>query len=192
MDASLAGLSAAEARRRQAEVGRNEIESRDSHSVLQTLRSVASEPTRARSSATNCSCTRSSASAASAPIASRSVPPRRAWAAAARRLGLDADVHTGRPVENPWSRRICFAGLGAGEVIVGPRKLVGISQRRTREGARFQCVVHRAWDPVPLLGLLALDDLERAYGLAQLADVATGLDADTAVIVEALVASLPA
>ncbi|HEX7639507.1 MAG TPA: cation-transporting P-type ATPase, partial [Burkholderiaceae bacterium] len=44
MDASLAGLSAAEARRRQAEVGRNEIESRDSHSVLQTLRSVASEP----------------------------------------------------------------------------------------------------------------------------------------------------
>jgi hypothetical protein len=94
-------------------------------------------------------------------------------------------------VENPWSRRVCFAGLGAGEVVVGPRKLVGISQRRTRDGARFQCVVHRSWDPVPLLGLLALDDLERAYGLGQLADVATGLDTDPATVVDALVASLP-
>jgi Ca2+-transporting ATPase len=44
MDASLAGLSSAEARRRQAEVGRNEIGSRDAHGLLQTLRSVAAEP----------------------------------------------------------------------------------------------------------------------------------------------------
>ncbi|MCU1377217.1 MAG: hypothetical protein JWN29_200 [Acidimicrobiales bacterium] len=115
----------------------------------------------------------------------------RAWATAVRRLGVDADVHTGRPAENAWSRQICFAGLGAGEVIVGHRKLVGISQRRTREGARFQCIVHRAWDPVPLLGLLAIDDLERAYGLAQLADVATGLDLPSEQIVSALVAALP-
>jgi hypothetical protein len=116
----------------------------------------------------------------------------RAWADAARRYGVDAEVFTGRPVENPWSRRVCFAGLGAGEVTVGHRKLVGISQRRTREGARFQCIVHRAWDPVPLLGLLAVDDLDRAYGLAQLADVATGLDLPTELVVNALVASLPA
>lgn len=116
----------------------------------------------------------------------------RAWAAAVRQLGVEADVHTGRPVENGWSRRVCFAGLGAGEVVVGGRKLVGISQRRTREGARFQCIVHRTWDPVPLLGLLALDDLERAYGLTELADVATGLDAGTAPIVNALMLSLPA
>jgi len=44
MDAFFAGLSSAEARRRQAEVGRNEIGSRDTHTLLQTLRSVASEP----------------------------------------------------------------------------------------------------------------------------------------------------
>jgi len=115
-----------------------------------------------------------------------------AWANAARHFGVDAQVFTGRAVESPWSRRICFAAMGAGEVSVGPRKLVGISQRRTREGARFQCVVHRTWDPVPLLGLLAVDDLERAYGIAQLAGVATGLDVDTAQIVNALLLSLPA
>jgi hypothetical protein len=37
--------------------------------------------------------------------------------------------------------------VGTGEVSVGERKLVGLSQRRTREGARFQCLVHLAWRP---------------------------------------------
>jgi lipoate-protein ligase A len=115
-----------------------------------------------------------------------------AWANAARHFGVDAHVHTDRPNENPWSRRVCFAGLGAGEVVVGHRKLVGISQRRTREGARFQCIVHRTWDPVPLLGLLALEDLERARAITQLVDVATGLDAETHHVVNALLLSLPA
>jgi lipoate-protein ligase A len=115
-----------------------------------------------------------------------------AWANAARHFGVDAQVHTGRPAENPWSRRVCFAGLGAGEVIVGHRKLVGISQRRTREGARFQCIVHRSWDPVPLLGLLALEDLERAYAITSLLDVATGLDVETHQVLNALLLSLPA
>ena len=114
-----------------------------------------------------------------------------AWAAAVRHLGVEASVHLDRPAETSWSRRVCFAGVGAGEVVVGHRKLVGISQRRAREGARFQCIVYRAWDPVPLLGLLALDELERAYGLTELADVATGLDARSEHVVSALLAALP-
>ena len=115
-----------------------------------------------------------------------------AWAAAVRHFGIDASVHTGPPVETPWSRRVCFAGLGAGEVVVGHRKLVGISQRRTREAARFQCMVLRSWDPVSLLGLLALDDIERAHGIVALADIAGGLDAPADHVVAALTASLPA
>jgi lipoate-protein ligase A len=116
----------------------------------------------------------------------------RAWADAARHLGVDAQVYTARPIENPWSRRVCFAGMGAGEVSVGHRKLVGISQRRTREGARFQCVVHRTWDPVPLLGLLALEDVERAHGIAQLGDIATGIDVESGHLLSALLLALPA
>ena len=115
-----------------------------------------------------------------------------AWADAVRRLGADGQVHLGRPVETAWSRRVCFAGLGSGEVVVDGRKLVGISQRRTRDGARFQCIVHRAWDPVPILGLLALDDRDRAAGLLALGDLGTGLDASTDQVVSALTASLPA
>lgn len=114
-----------------------------------------------------------------------------AWVAAAKLLGVPAEVHTGPPQETSWSRRVCFAGLGAGEVVSGGRKLVGISQRRTREGARFQCAVLRTWDPVPLLGLLALDDMERAFGLAALDQVATGIDLPPDAVVGALVTALP-
>jgi lipoate-protein ligase A len=116
----------------------------------------------------------------------------RAWARAGGALGVAPAVHTGAPVESAWSRRVCFAGIGAGEVLLDGQKLVGISQRRTRDGARFQCLLLRAWDPAPLLDLLAVDAVERAEGLTALDGVATGLDAPTDDVVHALVASLPA
>jgi hypothetical protein len=50
---------------------------------------------------------------------------------------------------------VCFAGLAAGEVIVDGAKVVGISQRRTRAGARFQCSVPLRWDAARHAELLA-------------------------------------
>ncbi len=47
-------------------------------------------------------------------------------------------VHHGALLRPDWGRVICFAGLGPGEVTVNDRKVVGLSQRRTREAARFQ------------------------------------------------------
>jgi lipoate-protein ligase A len=44
-------------------------------------------------------------------------------------------------------RVVCFASSSPGEVFVGANKLVGISQRRGRDGARFQCVLYRHWQP---------------------------------------------
>ncbi|MBK9181212.1 MAG: hypothetical protein IPM45_16930 [Acidimicrobiales bacterium] len=77
-----------------------------------------------------------------------------AWAAALAGLGVAATVHRGPLVRTGWSSTVCFAGLGSGEVTVDGRKLVGMSQRRTRRGARFQCVVPRRWRPERLLALL--------------------------------------
>ena len=65
-----------------------------------------------------------------------------------------AVVHREAMVRTTWSGLVCFAGLGHGEVSVGARKLVGVSQRRTRGWARFQCAVYRRWDPGALVGLL--------------------------------------
>lgn len=93
-------------------------------------------------------------------------------------LGIAAEVHRGPAVRTEWSSLVCFGGLGAGEVTVGGRKVVGLSQRRTRAGARFQCLVLAAWDPRPLLDVLALGPADRARATADLADVAAGVGTD--------------
>jgi lipoate-protein ligase A len=79
-----------------------------------------------------------------------------AWAAALAACGVDgAVVHRGPLRKTRWSAVVCFAGLGPGEVTIRGRKAVGISQRRTRAAARFQCAVHHRWDPLALIALLA-------------------------------------
>ena len=115
-----------------------------------------------------------------------------AWKVALAELGVRAEVHAGGVLETAWSRKVCFGGLGPGELTVDGHKLVGISQRRTRDGARYQCVIHRRWDPVPLLGLLALHHRERAAALCDLALVGAGLDVDHERVLDALVRHLPA
>ncbi len=55
---------------------------------------------------------------------------------------------------SPWSSMVCFDGVGAGEVLVDGRKLVGISQRRTRHAARLQCCWYSTYDPAWLVDLL--------------------------------------
>jgi lipoate-protein ligase A len=115
----------------------------------------------------------------------------RAWASALQALGFEPEVHTGRLIESSWSRQVCFAGLGPGEVLIGGRKVVGISHRRTREAARFQCLAYRHWDPDRLLALLALPEERRHEGARDLAGVAAGIDVAPEVLVSALVSSLP-
>lgn len=68
------------------------------------------------------------------------------WVAALRSVGIDSVMHRGAMVTNKLSSVVCFAGLAAGEVTVDGAKVVGISQRRTRAGARFQCSVPLRWD----------------------------------------------
>lgn len=53
-------------------------------------------------------------------------------------------VHDGGMACGPGSDVVCFAGIGPGEVLDGGRKLVGLSQRRTRHGIRIQAMVHTA------------------------------------------------
>ena len=98
------------------------------------------------------------------------------WAATLAAAGMaGAQVWRGALVRNRWSDRICFAGLGPGEVTVGGAKVVGLSQRRTRAGAHFQCAVAVTWRPGDLLALLALDEDTRAAGATELAPAAIGV-----------------
>ncbi|MGQ0520598.1 MAG: lipoyl protein ligase domain-containing protein [Actinomycetota bacterium] len=116
-----------------------------------------------------------------------------AWAAALADLGLaGAAVHRGGLVRTRWSALVCFAGLGPGEVTVAGRKAVGISQRRTRDGALFQCAVPLAWDPAPLIDLLVPAPAERAEAAADLGSAVLAVPARAPAEVEAaLLAHLP-
>lgn len=91
-------------------------------------------------------------------------------------------VHRGPMQTTEWSPLVCFAGLGPGEVTNRGRKVLGLSQRRTRAAIRYQCAVHRTWEPERLLPLLR----EPRPALEALAD----LVAPAVVTVDTLLAGL--
>jgi lipoate-protein ligase A len=115
------------------------------------------------------------------------------WAAALGAVvAARAQVWRGGMERTQWSDRVCFAGLGPGEVRLDTRKVVGVSQRRTRMGTLFQTAVLLQWDPNALLALLRLDEAERKQGAADLAAVAAGVGPQYAsAVVDAFVAALP-
>ncbi len=61
--------------------------------------------------------------------------------------GPEFVVHTGGVVSSRWSRSWCFSGLGPGEVTRAGRKIVGLSQRRNRDGAWFFTMARCDLDP---------------------------------------------
>ena len=101
------------------------------------------------------------------------------WARALANLGIaGASVHRGGLFAcTRWSSLVCFGGVGTGEVLdPDGRKIVGISQRRTRDGAWFHSACLRRWDPDPLLDVLVLEADERQTAHADLAAAAIGLE----------------
>lgn len=98
-----------------------------------------------------------------------------AWANALRTVGIEGEVYDEGLEKTPWGRLVCFGANGPGEVLVDGRKTVGIAQRRTRDGARFQCIVYDRWDPWDVVDHLVLNDAQRAEIATDLADVAGGV-----------------
>ncbi len=110
------------------------------------------------------------------------------WQRALMSLGVAGGVHHHGLVATTWSRQVCFAGVGTGEVMAGPSKLVGVSQRRTRTWARFQSMCHLQWRPEVAVALVAAPR-PPATALAQAAAV---VPAEWAEVVEALTVLLHA
>jgi lipoate---protein ligase len=113
----------------------------------------------------------------------------RAWQAALADLGVaPTEVHDGALACGPLGRLVCFGTVGAGEVTLPDRrKVVGVSQRRTRTAARFQCAAYTRWDPAPLVDLLRLDD----EGARAVAGAAAGVGHTPGAIVDAFLRHLP-
>lgn len=96
-------------------------------------------------------------------------------------------------VAGEWGGTVCFASRAPGELYsvpgAGPGaagKVLGISQRRGRAGARFQCVVYRRWEAAGWSDLFVDTAAGRAVeGLSVASVPATGRE-----IAGALVATL--
>jgi hypothetical protein len=125
-----------------------------------------------------------------------------AWVAALGAFGVAGEVHRGALERTAASALVCFAGVGPGEVVADGRKVVGISQRRTRGSARFQCLVNLgpagepSAGPAPLDAIVALLDEpaaadERHALAARLRDRTAVVDATADQLVDALIRALP-
>lgn len=107
-------------------------------------------------------------------------------------LGTNGTVHSGRLVRTEWSDRICFAGIGPGEVIADTgEKVAGVSQRRTRHAARFQCAVLKRWNAKVMVDLLNLGDNDRERASQELRSAASGIEVPDATFRSAISAALP-
>jgi lipoate-protein ligase A len=104
----------------------------------------------------------------------------RTLAAAFSDVGVPASMHSGPYEAGPSNGVVCFASRGPGEVVVDGRKLVGISQRRTREGCRFQCIAYERFELGPLASVVdsaTADRIrDRALGWADLGLTASPAD----------------
>ena len=126
-------------------------------------------------------------------VAAAAVPVGEAWVAALARSGWTGlTVHRAGSESAPWSDLVCFAGRGPGEVITADgRKLVGLSQRRTRDWIRLQCLVHRRWSAVEAVAALALGADDRAAAEFALREAVAAVGAiDESGLVAGLIAAL--
>jgi lipoate-protein ligase A len=114
------------------------------------------------------------------------------WRDALAELGVTTVVHEGALLRPAWSDLVCFAGTGPGEVLdTTAAKVVGMSQRRTRDAARFQCAALARWDPVALLDLLALAPEDREEAARDLREAASGVDVALDDLLQAFLTHLP-
>lgn len=113
------------------------------------------------------------------------------WARALSSLGVsEAVVAPPSKGHRPLERTLCFAGIGAGEVLVGGRKVVGISQRRSREGAWFFSMALFEETSRELVSCLRLDSGEKKAAIEALSSSSATLDLTEDEVRTALLAAL--
>jgi lipoate-protein ligase A len=114
------------------------------------------------------------------------------WVQTLNALGeRNVSVHRESLSSDEWGDLLCFAGVGPGEVVqqdeVTLSKLVGISQRRTRDYARFQCTIYTKWNPHDV----EMYVVKTPGNLSEIAHRVTTVQASQQAIVDTFVSHLP-
>jgi lipoate-protein ligase A len=100
-------------------------------------------------------------------------------------------VHHESLSSDAWGDLLCFAGVGPGEVVrqsaESLSKFVGISQRRTRDYARFQCTIYPKWNPHDV----EMYVVNTPGNLSEIAHRVAAVQASQQAIVDTFVSHLP-
>ncbi len=81
------------------------------------------------------------------------------WKKALDSLGVDCQMYDKPFIKDSLSELVCFAGRAPGELLIHGRKILGISQRRMKEGVRFQCALTLGWEPEEWLNLFTAESV---------------------------------
>ena len=73
------------------------------------------------------------------------------WHDALKRLNIECSLFDQKFSRSEASDLICFISRAAGELFVANRKILGISQRRSKFGTRFQCALIINWKPEQMI-----------------------------------------
>ncbi|MEI8069000.1 MAG: hypothetical protein WCH38_04295, partial [Actinomycetota bacterium] len=114
------------------------------------------------------------------------------WVQTLQSLGMNnMSVYRHSLSSDAWGDLLCFAGVGPGEVVQqrdeAVSKVVGISQRRTRDYARFQCTIYTKWNPRDV----EMYVVNTPGNLTEIAHRVATVRADQQAIVDTFVSHLP-
>ncbi len=101
-------------------------------------------------------------------------------------------LHTGCAQADRWGKLVCFAGRGPGEVLVGEHKVLGVSQRRSRNRARFQTTARlgSGLSELTEVDLLDLTEADREAGRVVVAERRGTVAADADAVIDSVLEAL--
>ena len=77
----------------------------------------------------------------------------RIWHETLQEFSVECSMYEGKFRRSPLSDLVCFAGQSPGEIFIQGQKVLGISQRRSKHGTRYQCALVLKWSPRHLINL---------------------------------------
>ncbi|MBG02340.1 MAG: hypothetical protein CL470_08730 [Acidimicrobiaceae bacterium] len=100
------------------------------------------------------------------------------WQKTLRQLGINSQLHDAPFEKTEIAELVCFAGRGPGELLIDQKKVLGLSQRRTRAGVRFQCALALEWRPDNWIELFDISSIENFHAIVSNSGTSVQLEKD--------------
>ena len=122
-------------------------------------------------------------------IAKASIWIGKIWHNALKRLDIECSLFDENFSRSEASDLICFVGRAPGELFINDRKILGISQRRSKFGTRFQCALIINWKPEHMIAAYSSSPIPNLEKLISSAGIGSGCEKNNAL--EAFLSALP-